>query len=93
MPLAEEYAVTFFNSSKQLHNAKSDFFFKFAYKLSNHNKALYPSAFERQNVHLASTAESLSILREKLKIPHYGKTNAIYKIILTWWQIVNVKKM
>ena len=38
------------------------------------------------------TAEALSSLRKKLKIPQFGNTNVFIKIILTWWQIVNVKK-
>ena len=96
MPRAEEYVLASFNSLKLLHNAECDSLIKFAYKLSY--KALNPSTFERQNVKLALqifskfTAEALSILGEKLKIPQYGNTNVFIEIILTCWQIVNVKK-
>ena len=96
MPHAEEYVFTFFNSLKLLHNAECDSLIKFAYKLSH--KALNPSTFERQNVKLALqifnkfTAEALSSIREKLKILQYGNTNVLIKIILTWWQMVKVKK-
>ena len=96
MPRAEEYMLASFNSLKLLHNAECNSLIKFAYKLSY--KALNPSTFERQNVKLALqifskfTAEALSILGEKLKIPQNGNTNVFIEIILTCWQIVNVKK-
>jgi len=95
MPSTKEYALASFNSLKQLHNAECDSLSKFAYKLSY--KALNPSTFERQNVKLALqifsnfTAEGMAILGEKLQIPHCANTKAFIKIIVTWWQTVNVK--
>ena len=83
MPRAEEYVLVFFNSLKLIHNAECDSLIKFTYKLSH--KAFNPSTFKRQNVKLASqifnkfTAEALSSLGEKLKIPQYGNTNVLSK--------------
>ena len=94
-PSITRHAIASFNFLKQLHNTECESLIKFAYRLSY--KALNPSTFERQNVKLALqilnnfTAEALMILGEKLKIPFYSDTQAFIKIIVTWWNIVNVK--
>ena len=89
------FALASFNSLKQLHNAECNSLVKLAYKLSF--KALNPSTFERQNVKLALqifnnfTVEAVMILGENLNISHYANTSVFIKIIVTCWQIVNVK--
>ena len=89
------FALASFNSLKQLHNAECNSLVKFAYKLLV--KALNPSTFELQNVKLALqifnnfTVEALMIPGENLNISHYANMSVFIKIIVTWWQIVNVK--
>ena len=89
------YALASFNALKQLNSAECDSLIKFVYKLRY--KALNSAVFERQIVKLAFqvcnkfTAEALTIIGEKLEIPHYATTIAFIKIIVTEWWIANAK--
>lgn len=60
-------------------------------------KALSPSNLERQNVNLVLklfnnfVIEALLELGPKYEIPHFTGTAEFIRIILTWWNIINVK--
>ena len=82
------------SSLKQLHHLEADSTIKYAYKLSA--KALSPSNLERQNVKLViqifneHVSHALHQLGQKFSFPHWENTAAFIKLIVTWWDIVNV---
>ena len=82
------------SSLKQLHHLEADSTIKYAYKLSA--KALFPSNLERQNVKLViqifneHVSHALHQLGQKFSFPHWENTAAFIKLIVTWWDIVNV---
>ena len=95
MTSTKECALASFNSLKHLQRAECNSFVKFAYKLSY--KALNPSTFEKQIVQLVLqifnnfTSAAVVLLGKELRIPNYKTTSVFIKIIVTWWQILNIK--
>ncbi|XP_055928658.1 uncharacterized protein LOC129959790 [Argiope bruennichi] len=84
-----------FSTIRDLYNLESDSLVKYGFKLSL--KALAPSNMERQNVQLVLSifnehvAEALVELGERKNLIYSKDTSEFLKIIITWWQIVNVK--
>ena len=92
MTSTKEYALASFNSLKYLQRAECNIC---KYKLSY--KPLNPSTFEKQIVKLVLqifnnfTSAVLVLLGKELRIPNYKTTSVFVKIIVTWWQILNIK--
>ena len=82
------------SSLKQLHHLEADSTIKYAYKLSA--KALSTSNLERQNVKIViqifneHVSHALHQLGQKFSFPHWENTAAFIKLIVTWWDTVNV---
>lgn len=55
------------------------------------HKAFAPTHLERHNVNLVLKAFNELLPRDYLNIPHYQDTTDFITLIVTWWQIVNVK--
>ena len=90
-----ESAYACFESLRHLYHSEAEKHLKFGYKLSI--KALHPSNLEHQNVRLVLqifsefVAQALLQLRNAHYILHYQDTSAFISLILTWWEVVNVK--
>ncbi|GBL81604.1 hypothetical protein AVEN_22741-1, partial [Araneus ventricosus] len=90
-----DFKTARFTTIRELYNLESDKLVKYGFRL-NH-KALAPSSMERQNVKLVlcifneHVAEALTELGEKNKLLYSQDTSDFLKIIIIWWQIVNVK--
>ena len=90
-----ELAYACFESLRHLYRLEAENHLKFGYKLSI--KALHPSNLERQNVRLVLqifnefVAQALLQLGNAHDILHYQDTSAFISLILTWWEVVNVK--
>ncbi|GBN15042.1 hypothetical protein AVEN_182966-1 [Araneus ventricosus] len=90
-----DFKTARFTTIRELYNLESDKLVKYGFRLNL--KALAPSSMERQNVKLVlcifneHVAEALAELGEKNKLLYSQDTSDFLKIIIRWWQIVNVK--
>ncbi|CAL1301587.1 unnamed protein product [Larinioides sclopetarius] len=90
-----DFKTARFTTIRDLYNLESDNLVKYDFKLNL--KALAPSSFKRQNVKLVlcifneHVAQALAEFGQKKNLLHSKDTSDFLKIIITWWQIVNVK--
>lgn len=84
-----------FIALRKFYELEQDKLLKYGYGLSV--KALYPTSFERQNVKLVlqifneKIIEGLTLFSKKHGVPHVHETAKFIRIILNWWDVVNVK--
>ncbi|XP_077484882.1 uncharacterized protein LOC144094883 [Amblyomma americanum] len=84
-----------FAAVRQLYSSEKTSLVKAAYRLNA--KAVNPTSMERQNVKLALdvinqfVSNALRTHGSAFKIPQAESTALFIDVILTWWQIVNVK--
>lgn len=82
---------------KRLHEVEHDKLAKYAHMLTT--KALFPNNIERQNVKLVlqifnmHTVEDLQLAGPLFNIDNYESTAEYIRIIVTWWNIINVKTL
>ncbi|GBM92343.1 hypothetical protein AVEN_9188-1 [Araneus ventricosus] len=90
-----DFKAARFATIRELCNLESDKLVKYGFRLKL--KALVPSSMERRNVKLVlcifneHVTEALAELGEKNKLLYSKDTSDFLKIIIKWWQIVNVK--
>ncbi|GBO17359.1 hypothetical protein AVEN_7037-1 [Araneus ventricosus] len=90
-----DFKAARFTTTRELNNLESDKLVKYGFRLNL--KAPVQSSMERQNVKLVlcifneHATEALAELGEKNKLLYSKDTSDFLKIIIRWWQIVNVK--